>query len=329
MPLRVGVAGAGALGYHHIRWLRSVEGAQCAGFFDSDSARATRVSDELRVPAFDSLDGLLDACDALCIVVPTPAHASVALAAIRRGKHLLVEKPLTATLDEADQLLAAAHAAGVIVQTGHIERFNRAIRAALPHIDNPRFISSERLAPFKQRGTEVPVVLDLMIHDIDLILTLTGARVADVQAVGVPVLSAGADMANARIVFEGGAVATVSASRISLKPTRKLRLFQKNGYFSLDLADGKGNFYSLKDGFDPADVIAGKASLESIVDYVRLKAPKSDSLQMELQSFVDAIRGKGTVAVTGEDGRAALVVAHRIMTAIDASLATNAAGIRA
>jgi predicted dehydrogenase len=238
---------------------------------------------------------------------------------------LLVEKPLTATIHEADELLAAARAAGVLVQTGHIERFNRAIRAALPYIDNPRFISSERLAPFKQRGTDVPVVLDLMIHDIDLILTLTRARVADVQAVGVPVLSSGADMANARIVFEGGAVATVSASRMSLKPTRKLRLFQKNGYFSLDLAAGKGNFYSLKEGFDPAQVIAGKASLESLVDYMKLKAPKSDSLQLELQSFVDAVRGKATVAVTGEDGRAALVVAHRIMTAIDASLAVNAA----
>jgi predicted dehydrogenase len=321
------VAGAGALGVHHIRWLRSVDGAHCAGFFDTDTRRASQVSDDLGVRAYASLDELLDACDALCVVVPTPAHAAVALAAIRRGKHLLVEKPLTATVGEADELLSAARAAGVVVQTGHIERFNRAIRAALPFIDNPRFISSERLAPFKQRGTEVPVVLDLMIHDIDLILTLTGARVADVQAVGVPVLSSGADMANARIVFEGGAVATVSASRMSLKPTRKLRLFQRNGYFSLDLAAGKGSFYSLKEGFDPSAVIAGTASLESLVDYVKLKAPKSDSLQLELQSFVDAVRGKGTVAVTGEDGRAALIVAHRIMTAIEVSLGQNAASI--
>lgn len=278
--------------------------------------------------AFDSLDALLDACDALCIVVPTPAHAAVALAAIRRGKHLLVEKPITTTLDEADALLAAAREAGVVVQTGHIERFNRAIRAALPYIDNPRFITSERLAPFRQRGTEVPVVLDLMIHDIDLILTLIGAGVRDVHAVGVPVLSSSADMANARVMFDGGAVAAVSASRMSLKPTRTLRLFQRSGYFSLDLAAGKGNFYRLKDGFDPAAVIAGEAALESIVEYVRLKAPKTDSLQMELQSFVDAVHGKTPVVVTGEDGRAALVVAHRIMTAIEASLVENAASIR-
>jgi predicted dehydrogenase len=286
------------------------------------------VADELRVRAFDSLEELLDACDALCIVVPTPAHAAVGLAAAKRGKHLLVEKPLTATIEQADALLDAARQAGVVVQTGHIERFNRAIRAALPYIENPRFITSERLAPFRQRGTEVPVVLDLMIHDIDLLLTLIGSPVADVHAIGVPVLTSSADMANARIVFEGGAVATVSASRMSLKPTRKLRLFQKNGYFSLDLAAGKGNYYRLKDGFDPAAVMAGNVSLESVVEYVRLKAPKHDSLALELQSFVDAASGRAPVAVSGEDGRAALVVAHRIMTAIDASLAENAGSAR-
>jgi predicted dehydrogenase len=308
--------------------LRSVEGAQCAGFYDSDPSRAARVSDELRVPSFESLDTLLDACDALCIVVPTPAHASVAMAAIRRGRHLLVEKPLTATMVEAEDVLSAARAAGVMVQTGHIERFNRAIRAALPYIDNPRFITSERLAPFKARGTEVPVVLDLMIHDIDLILTLLGAGVSEVQAVGIPVLTSSVDMANARIVFDGGAVATINASRVSRVPTRKLRLFQQSGYMSLDLAEGKGNYYRLRDGFDPAAIMAGTSSLEAVVEHVRLKAPKSDSLAMELQSFVDAVRGRSPIAVTGEDGRAALEVAQRIMAAIEASLAQNAASIR-
>lgn len=274
------------------------------------------------------MEALFEASDAVCVVVPTTSHAKVALDAIRRRKHILIEKPITASVEEADAVLAAAKAAGVLVQTGHIERFNRAIRAAMPYIDNPRFITSERLAPFKQRGTEVPVVHDLMIHDIDLILTLIGSPVADVQAVGVPVLTANADMANARITFEDGAVAAVSASRMSLKPTRKLRIFQKSGYFSLDLADGKGNFYRLKDGFDPAAIIAGEAALESIVEYVKLKAPKADALSMELQSFVDAVRGKGPIAVTGEDGRAALVVAQRIMTAIDASLVANASSLR-
>ncbi len=319
-PVRVGVAGAGALGYHHIRLLRDLDGAVCAGFYDADPARAARVAGELEVSAYASLDGLLDACDALCIVVPTSAHAAVAQAAIARGKHLLVEKPICVTLEEADGLLAAARAAGVLVQTGHIERFNRALRAAMPYVEHPRFLSSERLAPFNPRGTDVAVVLDLMIHDIDLVATLVGAPVTEVHAVGVPVLTPNVDIANARLGFADGAVATITASRVSRERMRKIRLFQRSGYLSLDLAAGVGEFYRLREDLDPMALAAAAAppTMEALVEMIPLSAPEGEPLRLELQAFVDAIRGRAPVVVTGEDGRAALATALRIMDAIGA-----------
>jgi predicted dehydrogenase len=318
--LRVGVAGAGALGFHHIRLLREIDGAVCAGFIDTDPARAAKVAADLGVTAHDSLTTLLDSCDALCVVVPTSSHATVALEALRRGKHILVEKPLCSTLLEADMLLSAARREGVVVQTGHVERFNRAVRSALPYIDGPRFISSERLAPFNLRGSDVAVVLDLMIHDIDLVLTLLGAEVSDVQAVGVPVLTPSVDIANARMVFASGAVATITASRVSRERMRKLRIFQQSGYLSLDLASGGGEFYRLREGYDITAATAGPPSIEALVEHVPMTAPEGEPLALELQSFVDAVRGRSPVVVSGDDGRAALAVAHRIMTAIDASL---------
>jgi predicted dehydrogenase len=315
-PIRVGVAGAGALGYHHIRLLRSIEGAVCAGFHEADPARAARVAAELEVSAYATLDSLLDACDALCIVVPTSAHAAVAHAAIARGKHLLVEKPICTTLDEADALLAAAEAAGVLVQTGHIERFNQALRAALPYVDQPRFLSSERLAPFNPRGTDVAVVLDLMIHDIDLVATLVGSTVRDVHAVGVPVLTPSVDIANARLVFDDGAVASITASRVSRERMRKIRLFQRSGYLSLDLAAGTGEFFRVRGDVDPLTLAGGPVALESFVEMIPLTAPEGEPLRLELQSFVDAVRGLAPVVVTGEDGRAALDTALRILASI-------------
>jgi predicted dehydrogenase len=317
-PVRIGVAGAGALGYHHIRLLREMDGAVCAGFHDHDPARAARVAGELGVSAFATFDSLLDACDALCIVVPTSAHAAVAQQAIARGKHLLVEKPLCTTLAEADAMLDAARSAGVLIQTGHIERFNRAMRAAMPYVDRPRFISSERLAPFNPRGTDVAVVLDLMIHDIDLVSTLVGGPVRDVHAVGVPVLTPNIDIANARLGFESGAVATITSSRVSRDRMRKVRIFQSSGYLSLDLAAGTGEFYRVRGDLDPVALAAGPLSMESFVEVIPLEAPEGEPLRLELQSFVDAVRGVSPVVVTGEDGRAALAVALRILDAIGA-----------
>jgi predicted dehydrogenase len=307
--------------------LGRVDGVVCAGFFDTSAERAAKVAAELNVTAHASLSDLIDSCDALCIVVPTSSHAAVAMEAISKGRHLLVEKPLCVTLDEADTMLDAADRAGVIVQTGHIERFNRAIRAAFPHIEAPRFISSERLAPFNPRGTDVAVVLDLMIHDIDLVLTLLGNDVTAVQAVGVPVLTGSVDIANARVEFAGGAVATITASRASLDKARKLRIFQQSGYLSLDLAAGSGNFFRVRK--DAMSMSPPPASLEALVEYVPISAPEGEPLLLELQAFADAVRGKAPVIVTGDDGRAALAVAHRIMSAIEASLLTSRAPGRA
>ncbi|HEV8235212.1 MAG TPA: Gfo/Idh/MocA family oxidoreductase, partial [Gemmatimonadaceae bacterium] len=177
MPVRIGVVGAGALGFHHTRILRDVPGAQLVGFHDAKPARAEQVSAELGVRAFPTLDALLDDVDAVSVVVPTPSHFAVAAPALERGLHVLIEKPIATTLEEADALLAIAARTGAVVQTGHVERFNRAVRAALPYVEGPRFIESDRLAPFNPRGSDVAVVLDLMIHDIDLVRTFVGGGV--------------------------------------------------------------------------------------------------------------------------------------------------------
>jgi predicted dehydrogenase len=316
---RVGVVGTGSLGYHHARLLRSVAGATLAGFHESSAARASQVAQELAIRAYDSLDALLADVDAVSVVVPTPAHHAVARAAIAAGKHVLIEKPITATLEQADELLALARSNGVLVQIGHIERFNRAIRAAMPYFDGPLFLDSDRLAPFSPRGADVAVVLDLMIHDIDLLLSLVRSRVRDVQAAGIPVLTPSVDIANARITFENGAVATITASRVSRERMRKLRIFQRNAYLSLDLAAGNGELYRLRDDVNFGELVRQAQPLEAFVERRALEAPEGEPLRLELEHFVAALRGEGPVAVTGEDGRDALAVALRIVRDIERS----------
>jgi len=317
---RIGVIGAGALGYHHVRLLSALEGVRFVGFHDMSAERAAQVSSELKVPHHADIDSLLKESDAVTIVVPTPAHHAVAKCALEQGKHVLIEKPFTATLDEADDLLATAAASGALIQTGHVERFNRAIRAAVAHIDGPRFVVCDRLAPFNPRGTDVAVVLDLMIHDIDLILTLVGGHVADLAAVGVPVLSPFVDIANARLTFASGAVANITASRVSVERTRKLRIFQASGYMSLDLATGQGVFYRLKKGVDLAELARGPLAVDAFVERIALSAPEAEPLKLEFESFAAAVRGEAPVVVSGQDGRDALDVALRIVREIERSL---------
>jgi predicted dehydrogenase len=325
-PVRIGVVGAGALGFHHVRILRDVPGAQLVGFHEARGERAAAVSKELGVPAFDRLEALLDAVDAATIVVPTPAHYAVAKAALERGKHLLIEKPIAATLTEADELLAVAKRTGAIVQTGHVERFNRAIRAALPHVEKARFIESDRLAPFNPRGSDVAVVLDLMIHDIDLVRTLVGGHVREVSAVGVPVLTPFVDIANARLRFEDGAVANITASRVSRDRMRKVRIFQESGYLSLDLGSGDGEFYRLRRDVDFAELAKGAQSVEAFVERVPLEAAEGEPLRLEFESFLAAVQGESDVTVSGEDGREALAVALNIVREIERALPSLAAG---
>lgn len=318
-PLRVGVVGTGSLGYHHARLLRDVRTISFRGFYESDEARAGTVSRELGIRAFPSLAAMLAEVDVVSIAVPTSHHHEVAKAALEAGKHVLIEKPITATIEQADELLAIAEAKGALVQIGHIERFNRAIRAALPYVNEPLFIDSDRLAPFNPRGSDVTVVLDLMIHDIDLLLTLTGSAVKEVSAVGIPVLTPSIDIANARITFESGAVATITASRVSKERMRKLRIFQRNGYLSLDLAAGTGEMYRLRSDVDFATLVRTAQPIDAFVERVPIDAPEGEPLRLELESFVAAARGESPVSVSGRDGRDALAVALRIVRDIERS----------
>ena len=270
---------------------------------------------ELGVRAFTSVDALLDAVDAAVVVVPTPAHYDVASRALERGIHLLIEKPIAATLDQANRLVELARAKKAKLQVGHVERFNRAVRAAWPYLESPLFVESERLAPYNPRGADVAVVLDLLIHDIDLVHALVRDRVADVRAVGTGVLTK-VDMANAWLEFAGGAVANIKASRIARDRLRKVRIFQPGGYFSLDLAEGTGEFYRLKADVDLVALAKASQSIEKFVDRVKLKAPDGEPLKLEHDAFLAAIGG-AEVVVTGEDGRDALDVALRIVSEIE------------
>jgi predicted dehydrogenase len=319
----MGVIGAGALGFHHVRILRDMPGVAFAGFHEANPERAAHVTKELGVPAFPSVEALVDVIDAATIVVPTPAHYAVAKVALARGKHLLIEKPIAATLDEADELVATAKASGALIQTGHVERFNRAIRAALPYVDAPRFVESDRLAPFNPRGSDVAVVLDLMIHDIDLVRTLVGGAVSGLSAVGIPVLTPFVDIANARLTFEAGAVANITASRVSRERMRKLRIFQQSGYISLDLAAGTAEYYRLRRDVDLAALVRdarGAQELAAFVEHVPIDAPEGEPLRLELEAFVRAVAGEAAIPVTGDDGREALAVALTIVRDIERTL---------
>jgi len=313
--LRVGVVGTGALGFHHARLLRRMPGVAFAGIYDKNPARAADVAKQLDTVAHPSLAALLKDVEAVTVAVPTPVHAEVGLAVLERGIALLMEKPLADTLEGADAMVRQAAAQGVVLQVGHVERFNRAVRAAAPYLAEPRFLQIDRLAPFQPRGTDVAVILDLMIHDLDLVLELVQAPVADVRATGVALLTPHVDIANARIEFANGAIANVTASRVSRERTRKLRIFQPTGYCSLDLAQGCGDFFRLRDGWQGL----GATTLEQIVEHVRLEAPEAEPLKLELESFLRAVRGEEEVIVSGAAGAQALALAFRVADAVQAS----------
>jgi predicted dehydrogenase len=303
-----------------VRILRDMQGPDFAGFYESRADRAQQIATELGVRAHPTLDSLLDEVDAVTIVVPTPGHYDVAKHVLARGIHAMIEKPLAATLEQADEMLRLAKEHGAILQTGHVERFNRAIRAAIPFVDHPRFIESDRLSPFNPRGSDVAVVLDLMIHDIDLVHTLVGGKASSVAAVGVPVLTPFVDIANARLTFDSGAVANITASRVSRDRMRKIRIFQQSGYISLDLAAGNGEFYRMREGLDLASMSAAPIALEQFVERIPLEAEEGEPLRLEFESFLAAVRGEAPVAVSGEEGRDALSVALQIVGDIERTL---------
>lgn len=312
---RVGVVGVGSLGYHHARVLRELPQAHLVGVFDAREDRAAETARSLETQAFPSLEALLDNVEAVTVAVPTSEHHRVATAALKRDVDTLIEKPITSTVEEADALLELARAQGRVVQVGHIERFNAAVRACEPYLHRPLFVESHRLAPFVPRGTDVPVVLDLMIHDIDLVLSLVHESVVSVAAVGVPVLTGTVDIASARIEFANGAVANITASRVSVERQRKMRFFQPSGYLSLDLARGRGQFYRRRVPAPRADDVV---SLADYVESIELAGDSQEPLRLEMEAFLRAVRRAAPPAVSGAEGRLALEVALKIIETIDA-----------
>jgi predicted dehydrogenase len=324
----IGVIGAGNLGFHHARILTGLDGARMAGVFDLDPTRSQHAAIELGVAVHESIDSLLGMASAVVVAVPTLDHEAVTIAALERGVHVLIEKPMAPTLEAADRILAAAEVSGAVVQVGHVERFNRAVLAAEPYLDEPLFIESHRLAPFHPRGTDVAVVLDLMIHDVDLVQSLVGGSITDIAATGIPIFTDTVDIASARLTFEGGAVANLTASRVSVERTRKLRIFQASGYLSLDLAAGSGEFLRLKRGlpvFSEARVWEGveDAGLASLVERIPLVGEEVEPLARELENFRDAVQGRSSPAVSGREGRSALAVSLAIEERIKAHVANT------
>ena len=317
------MVGVGALGRHHARVVKGLAGANCSGLFDIDRSRAEAVASRVCAPARPSLEALLEVSDGVVVAVPTTAHEEVAVAAVRAGAHVFIEKPIAPNMESADRILAEAAERSAIVQVGHVERFNPALVAASPYLDRPLFVESHRLAPFTPRSLDVAVVLDLMIHDVDLLCSLVGAPVSGVAAAGIPVLSRHVDIANARVSFEGGAVANLTASRVSVSRVRKFRVWQRSGYLSLDLAAGEGEFYRLKKGVSVLDGVSlpreapPPAGLASVVERLPIRGDRTEPLAAELAAFRDAIRGLAPPPVTGEDGRRALELALAIEQQIE------------
>ena len=324
-PTRLGVVGVGALGFHHARILSQTPAIEMVGVHDARSERLAEVGAQLGVAMFADMRELAAKCDAVVVAVPTTHHEHVAVAVLEQGAHVLVEKPIAPDLASADRMLDAARKADRLIQIGHVERFNPILRAAEQYIEDPLFIESHRLAPFGLRGTDVAVVLDLMIHDLDLVLSLVPRRVESFSAVGVPVLADSPDIANARIEFEGGAVADLTSSRVSMKRMREMRFFQRSGYIRLDLAAGTGEFLRLREG--AGEKLGGKladaTNLLEIIERIPLQGDGAEPLRSELESFIAAVEGRAPIGVSGEDGRAALDIALRIVERIEQHVARS------
>jgi predicted dehydrogenase len=316
-PLRIGVIGAGHLGRIHIQQWKEVAEAELIGFHDPDGDRAALIAQEFGVQA-SSMDALLAACDAIDIVTPTVTHTALATQVLQAGRHLFIEKPLTERIHDADTLIELARAHGLKAQVGHVERFNPAFRAVLPHLNTPLFIESHRLAQFNPRGTDVSVVLDLMIHDIDLVLHVVNSEVADIQASGVAVVSDTPDIANARIAFANGCVANLTASRISMKNMRKNRFFQRDAYISVDLLERSSEIVrmsTVEGDDDPFGVTIdlGNGKGRRGISFEKPQIPQGNAIRDELRAFTLSVLNDTPTEVPLEDGRRALEVAFRIL----------------
>ncbi|HNW59290.1 MAG TPA: Gfo/Idh/MocA family oxidoreductase [bacterium] len=315
--IRMGIAGVGKLGTFHCNTLSQMPEADLVGLYDLDPERARESAERFRCKTFSSYAEMLEQVDAVGIAVPTTLHHSYTLPALAAGKAVFVEKPIAASIDEAAAMAALAAEKQAILQVGHIERFNPAIRALEHLLPDPRFIESHRLAPFDPRGTDVAVVLDLMIHDIDIILSLVPSEVSRIDASGVAVVSEEVDIANARLQFANGCVANVTASRISQRKMRKMRLFQRDAYISIDFLQRLSEVFRIvapEEGL-PSTVVLGqidKGSRKRHIIYEQPQPPEGDAMRAEWQAFLAAVRDHTRPIVNGEDGLKALQVAEEI-----------------
>jgi len=317
--LKIGVLGAGHLGKIHIKCIQQIPDYELVGFYDPDDENAARVEKEFGIKRYDVLSNLIEDVEVVDIVTPTISHFESASEALKKTRHVFIEKPVVTTLDEARKLISLSEEANIKVQVGHVERFNPAFVAARPYFDQPMFIETHRLAQFNPRGTDVPVVLDLMIHDIDIVLSVVKSDIHRISASGVAVVSDTPDIANARIEFNNGCVANLTASRISMKNMRKSRFFQRDAYIAVDFLDKKAEILRMKDvdpqTVDPYAVIMelgeGKSPKQVIFDNPEIEP--LNAIQRELETFHDAIVNDTVPPVTINDGYHALDVAHRII----------------
>jgi len=317
--LKVGVFGVGHLGKFHLNNWKEIEGIKLVGFFDPNQETAKQVAEQYGLKRFTDPDKLIDACDIIDVITPTDHHFEVCMAAVRKGKHVFVEKPMAATIKEGRDLVKMVREANVKLQVGHIERFNPAFQAISKMALNPMFIEVHRLAQFNPRGTEVSVIMDLMIHDIDIILSLVKSDVKNIYASGVAVITDTPDIANVRIEFHNGCVANLTSSRISMKKMRKMRLFQKDAYIGVDFLEKKTEIIKLKQPEDQ-QVFSFDIETRQGKKTIAIATPSieaNNAMRDELTSFVAAIRNQQPVQVSEIDGLMAMEVGHQIMEKIN------------
>ena len=319
--IKIGVIGVGHLGKHHVNHLSNISDVDFRGVYDINPEKSERISKEYKTKSFISRSALIEKVDAVSIVTPTKEHNTTAKECIAKGKHVFIEKPITQTVEEADLLIKLAKEKNVIIQVGHIERLNPALMPLEQHDINPKFVEVQRLAPYMVRGSDVPVVLDLMIHDIDIVLSLIPSPIKHIESTGVSIMTNSVDIANARISFENGAIASLTSSRVAKDRVRKLKIFQQDLYITVDFLIGLTEIYKAMDAnqSDPDAIMT--APLESNgqnrqIFYEKPTIPKIDALKMELENFIKSIKGEEKPIVDGVSGRNALKIAIEIQNKI-------------
>ena len=324
-PINIGVVGVGHLGIHHVKHYAAISNVNLLGIYDPDIKRSNYVAKKYKTIAFQNLKKLIKDVDALSIVTPTPNHFKTAKLCLKNKKHVFIEKPITVTLEEANKLLDLSKDNSTIIQVGHIERLNPALMALEPYDINPKFIEIQRLAPYTVRGTDVPVVLDKMIHDIDILLSLVKSEVSSLEATGMSIITDSLDMAHARIQFKNGTTASLMSSRIAQHDVRKIKLFQKNLYSTIDLLKGTTEIYKIEKNEKYKSDILKSADFQRngkkrLITYMKPEIKKHDALELELRNFSNSIIGKEKPIVDGESGRDALSIALDIQTIIKKDL---------